>query len=106
MLNILPMHNLIEYTDNYSKTSGSLWQYYRYESFLDNNGAIADFPVDNNHTVLSSIVNEAIKTILIFLRRDFKRKKTQNKQFSPSYEVFVRGKLLLLLFNIRLFLFC
>ena len=100
------MHNLIEYTDNYSKTSGSLWQYYRYESLLDNNGAIADFPVDNNHTVLSSILNEAIKTILIFLRRDFKRKKTQNKQFSPSYEVFVRGKLLILLFNIRLFLFC
>ena len=23
------MHNLIEYTDNYSKTSGTLWQYYR-----------------------------------------------------------------------------
>ena len=23
------MHNLIEYSDNYSKTSGSLWQYYR-----------------------------------------------------------------------------
>ena len=25
----MPMHNLIEYNDNYSKTSGSLWQYYR-----------------------------------------------------------------------------
>ena len=23
------MHNLIEYSDKYSKTSGSLWQYYR-----------------------------------------------------------------------------
>ena len=23
------MYNLIEYSDNYSKTSGSLWQYYR-----------------------------------------------------------------------------
>ena len=23
------MHNLIEYSDNYSKASGSLWQYYR-----------------------------------------------------------------------------
>ena len=23
------MYNLIEYTDNYSKTSGGLWQYYR-----------------------------------------------------------------------------
>ena len=23
----MPMYNLIEYSDNYSKTSGSLWQY-------------------------------------------------------------------------------
>ena len=26
---IMPMYNLIEYSDNYAKTSGSLWQYYR-----------------------------------------------------------------------------
>ena len=26
---VLPMYNLIEYSDNYSKTSGSLWQYYK-----------------------------------------------------------------------------
>ena len=25
---IMPMYNLIEYSDNYPKTSGSLWQYY------------------------------------------------------------------------------
>ena len=25
------MYNLIEYSDNYAKTSGSLWQYYRDE---------------------------------------------------------------------------
>ena len=25
----MPMYNLIEYSNNYSKTSGSLWQYYR-----------------------------------------------------------------------------
>ena len=28
---IMPMYNLIEYSDNYSKTSGNLWQYYRDE---------------------------------------------------------------------------
>ena len=28
---VMPMYNLIEYSDNYSKTSGSLWQYYRDE---------------------------------------------------------------------------
>ena len=25
---VMPMYNLIEYSDNYSKTSGILWQYY------------------------------------------------------------------------------
>ena len=28
---VMPMYSLIEYTDNYAKTSGSLWQYYRDE---------------------------------------------------------------------------
>ena len=32
---ILPMYNLIEYSDNYSKTSESLWQYYKVD--LKNN---------------------------------------------------------------------
>ena len=27
----MPMHNLREYSDNYARTSGSLWQYYRDE---------------------------------------------------------------------------
>ena len=27
----MPMYNLIEYSDNYAKTSGSLWQYFRDE---------------------------------------------------------------------------
>ena len=28
---VMPMYNLIEYSDNYAKTSRSLWQYYRDE---------------------------------------------------------------------------
>ena len=28
---VMPIHNLIEYSDNYSKASGGLWQYYRDE---------------------------------------------------------------------------
>ena len=28
---VIPMYNLIEYSDNYSKISGSLWQYYQDE---------------------------------------------------------------------------
>ena len=35
----MPMYNLIKYSDNYSKTSGSLWQYYKDIP----NGDIADF---------------------------------------------------------------
>ena len=28
---VMPMYNLMEYSENYGKTSGSLWQYYRDE---------------------------------------------------------------------------
>ena len=41
---VIPMYNLIEYSDNYSKTSGDLWQYYRDEPALNNAGALANFP--------------------------------------------------------------
>ena len=46
----MPMCNLIEHSDNYSKTSGSLWNYYRDEPFLNANGAIADFSADDNNS--------------------------------------------------------
>ena len=29
---VMPMYNLIEYINNYSKTSGSLWQYHKDDS--------------------------------------------------------------------------
>ena len=45
----MPMYNLIEYSDNYLKTSGSLRQNYRDESSLTNN-SIADFIVANNNS--------------------------------------------------------
>ena len=47
---IMPMYNLIEYSHNYSKSSGRLWQYYRGESFLDNNDGIDYFSANNNNT--------------------------------------------------------
>ena len=40
---VMPMYNLIEYSDNYSKTSGSLWQYCKDIPAVDNNGNIAIF---------------------------------------------------------------
>ena len=40
----MPMYNLIEYSDNYSDTSGSLWQFKRDE--IEGN---VDLTVDDNH---------------------------------------------------------
>ena len=40
---VMLMYNLTEYTDNYSKISGSLWQYCKDIPAVDDNGAIVDF---------------------------------------------------------------
>ena len=39
----MPMYNLIEYSNNYSKTSGSLWQYCKEIPAVNNDGDIVDF---------------------------------------------------------------
>ena len=49
---VVPIYNSIEYTDNYSKTLGRLWHYYRDKPFWNDDGAIADFPADNYNSVL------------------------------------------------------
>ena len=46
----MPIYNLVEYSDAYSKTSGGLWQYYRDEPALDNNSNITAFPDNNDST--------------------------------------------------------
>ena len=43
---VMPMYNLIEYSDNYQDSSGTLYQYKRDEPPEDN--AIADLTVDNS----------------------------------------------------------
>ena len=40
---VMSMYNLIEYSDNYSKTSGSLWQYCKEIPVVNNAGDIVDF---------------------------------------------------------------
>ena len=40
---VMPMYNLIEYSDNYAKTSGGLWKYCKDRSAVNNNGNIVDF---------------------------------------------------------------
>ena len=44
---VMPMYNLIEYSDNYSKTCGRLWEYCKDIPAVDNNNAIIDFSNNN-----------------------------------------------------------
>ena len=46
---VMPMYNLIEYSDYYLKTSGSLWQYHRDKLFLAT-GVIDYLPDTNNNS--------------------------------------------------------
>ena len=47
---VIPIDNLIEYSDNYSETFKILWQLYRDESNLASNGDITDFNEGNVDT--------------------------------------------------------
>ena len=44
---VMPMHNLIEYSNNYSKTAGIFWQYYKDIPAVNDNGEIVNFAVNN-----------------------------------------------------------
>ena len=46
----MPMYKLIAYNDNYSKTSGILWQYCTDEPTLADNGDTTDTNEDNADT--------------------------------------------------------
>ena len=51
---IMPMYNLIEYYDNYSKTSRSLWQYLKDIPTVNNNANIASFNEANATDLFNS----------------------------------------------------
>ena len=44
---VIPMYNLIQYSDNCSKTSRILWQYCRDEPVLADDSTIVDFTAHN-----------------------------------------------------------
>ena len=48
---VVPMYNLIEYSDFYLKTSESSLQCYRDKPALENNHNIIDFHADNNNSI-------------------------------------------------------
>ena len=71
----MPMYNLIEYSDNYSKISGSLWQYYKdhpnydiadSESFKQKVKITGKTPADGNTKNIEIIV--PLKYLSNFLR--------------------------------------
>ena len=57
---VMPMYNLIEYSDNYSKTSGILWQYCRDEPVTNINNDNIEF-VDSTDANLTDLVNLKVK---------------------------------------------
>ena len=75
----MPIYNLIEYSDSYSKTSGSLWQYYSDEPALDNSGNNKN---DNNNSasfkfkqkITGQIGNSSRKDVEIMVSLKYLRK--------------------------------
>ena len=69
------MHDLIECSNNYSKITGSLWQYHRDKPFSDANDTIADFPADNSNSasfkfktkIVSRTENDGTKNVKIMV---------------------------------------
>ena len=59
---VMPMYNLIEYSDNYSKTSGSLWQYCKDIPAVDDDGYIVFFNGANDTDSLNFKSNIIGKT--------------------------------------------
>ena len=55
----MPMYNLLEYSNNYSVTSGSLWDYYRDEINISANGSKANnFRINNNKAITSKSLEQ------------------------------------------------
>ena len=49
---VMPIYNLIEYSNNFINTTGSLWQYYWDEPSLNKAGAVVDFAGANHNSKL------------------------------------------------------
>ena len=74
---VMETHNLVEYSDNYSKTFGSVWQYHGDIPSVNNNDKIADFGEGN----LTELFNSKVK-LLQQIKSDFKRTINWNKYTS------------------------
>ena len=61
---VVPIYNLIEYSDNYSKR-GSLWQYYRDRPVLTNASAITIFSDTENSALFKFRRKKQVKLLLV-----------------------------------------
>ena len=68
------MYNLIDHSNNYLKTSGSLWQYCKNEPFITDDGVVIDIPDDPDSASLkykqkitSQTGNDGTKDIQIII---------------------------------------
>ena len=67
----MPMYNLIEYSDNYSKKPESLWQYYRGEPFISDDGNRDNHPDTASfkckQTITDQTGNDGTKNVQIMV---------------------------------------
>ena len=61
----MSVYNVIEYSNIYSMTFGSLWQYCSDEPYVDINSAIVDFPANNNNS--ASFYNNVTRCVKIMV---------------------------------------
>ena len=60
----MSMHNLLEYSNSYSMTSGSLWSYYRDKvNDIDNENNADNYRINNNKTMTSKSFEYKTKLI-------------------------------------------
>ena len=90
----MPMYNLLEYSDHYSMTSGSLWKYYKDEvsDSADGNNDANTFRINSNKTTTNNnaklylpVVTLSINDNINFLeniKQGFKRAISWNKYIS------------------------
>ena len=72
----MPIYNLLEYSDNYSMTSGSLWNYYIDEEndVANENNNAGNYRINNNKTIISKsfehkTITEAHQLIIIYYKQ-------------------------------------
>ena len=58
----MPMHNLIESSDNYSKIFGNLWQYYIHQPVLTDAGIPDNFPSNSFSCKLKEKIPDTVGT--------------------------------------------